>query len=428
MNNSQHTEAGRKRLRTFLRNALLGGLGGLSGALFWTLSHQAAPSSLKKEKTGSTSSRQSAPGKTQSRSAQPGSGAEPHSPTSGGSTPEPPASRKGNPSTNSPILPKPSLPATINQSVDEGNESGTGQASTGISSTGVVQSVESGTVELDRRIKPSQKAPPSAANFQPATAEEEALRKQICPSISPRSSIAQLIARRQNPDMPSMLPRANLSCIQDASLLQRFPGHMFYVLRFPQWPLAMPLSPPLADNNIFVFDSKDIEEHITDSSGLKALFQRQMPAVADEKAAAQALVAWLRLAQELAQDGMYHFSIPQSSIDVKANGNEFVATGKALVDQHGGDTGDITATLVFSAGGKLKSARQSNNLQAGMRPICQSTRLLDLDPLVRRMAEQDLLIMGQRAKPYLEEQRKKVSPELQKAIDRIWQRILKEKR
>ena len=40
------------------------------------------------------------------------------------------------------------------------------------------------------------------------------------------------------------------------------------------------------------------------------------------------------------------------------------------------------------------------------------------------MAEQDLLIMGRAAKPYLDEQRAKASPALQQAIDRIWQRIL----
>ena len=63
-----------------------------------------------------------------------------------------------------------------------------------------------------------------------------------------------------------------------------------------------------------------------------------------------------------------------------------------------------------------------------MRPICQSTKLLDSDPIVRKMAEQDLLIMGKAAKPYLDEQRAKVSPPLRDAIDKIWQQILIEGR
>jgi hypothetical protein len=40
------------------------------------------------------------------------------------------------------------------------------------------------------------------------------------------------------------------------------------------------------------------------------------------------------------------------------------------------------------------------------------------------MAEQDLIIMGPAAKDYLFEQRQNAKPELQRAIDRIWKRIV----
>ena len=69
-----------------------------------------------------------------------------------------------------------------------------------------------------------------------------------------------------------------------------------------------------------------------------------------------------------------------------------------------------------------------SKLKPGPRPICHATKLLDPDPVVRAIVEQDLLIMGRAAKPYLDEQRAKASPELQQAIDRIWQRILNEGR
>jgi hypothetical protein len=42
------------------------------------------------------------------------------------------------------------------------------------------------------------------------------------------------------------------------------------------------------------------------------------------------------------------------------------------------------------------------------------------------MAEQDLLVMGRAAKPYLDEQRAIASPELRDEIDRVWQQILRE--
>jgi hypothetical protein len=44
------------------------------------------------------------------------------------------------------------------------------------------------------------------------------------------------------------------------------------------------------------------------------------------------------------------------------------------------------------------------------------------------MAEQDLLVMGRSAKPYLDQIRASARPQLQQAIDRIWQRILNEGR
>ena len=40
------------------------------------------------------------------------------------------------------------------------------------------------------------------------------------------------------------------------------------------------------------------------------------------------------------------------------------------------------------------------------------------------MAEQDILVMGRAAKPYLDEIRVKAKPKLKQAIDRIWRQIV----
>jgi hypothetical protein len=84
--------------------------------------------------------------------------------------------------------------------------------------------------------------------------------------------------------------------------------------------------------------------------------------------------------------------------------------------------------LIDKNSGAVRDFSYEAKLQAGMRPICQSTKLLDPDPLVRKMAEQDILIMGSSAKEYLDYQRSHVSPELRRAIDRIWERIVREGR
>jgi hypothetical protein len=64
----------------------------------------------------------------------------------------------------------------------------------------------------------------------------------------------------------------------------------------------------------------------------------------------------------------------------------------------------------------------------GQRVGVQATKLLDPDPIVRRMAEQDLLVMGRATKPYLDQVRARVRPKLQLAIDRMWERIVREGR
>jgi hypothetical protein len=92
----------------------------------------------------------------------------------------------------------------------------------------------------------------------------------------------------------------------------------------------------------------------------------------------------------------------------------------------GGNGGQVEATLVFDGAGKLASARQTAKLRQGNRPICQATKLLDADPIVRRMAEKDILVMGRAARDYLVEQQKMASPALKKAIDRVWKRIVDE--
>jgi len=67
-------------------------------------------------------------------------------------------------------------------------------------------------------------------------------------------------------------------------------------------------------------------------------------------------------------------------------------------------------------------------IKRGIRPICQATKLLDPDLIVRGMAEQAILVMGRAAKEYLAEQRESASPELRDAIDRIWHKIVSEDR
>jgi hypothetical protein len=133
------------------------------------------------------------------------------------------------------------------------------------------------------------------------------------------------------------------------------------------------------------------------------------------------LRAWLDLAQIVEQDGYYKFEVLEDSLKVTRVDGGQKASGRVIVT--GGGNGDIVATLTFDATGKLIKLEHTARLKPGPRPRCQATKLLDPDPIVRGMAEDELLYMGHAAKDYLDEQRARATPALQTAIDRIWHRI-----
>jgi hypothetical protein len=180
----------------------------------------------------------------------------------------------------------------------------------------------------------------------------------------------------------------------------------------------------LKSSNVLVVKDGKVEP-ITDLGGLEKFVKANLKPVKDEAGAKAAAYTWVRLSQELHQDGIFKFNIPDKEVTAEKDAKK--AAAKAVVEPKGGDKGEITVTLTFEDG-KLAKAEEKANIQAGIRPICQATKLLDADPLVRKMAEKDILVMGRSCKEYLDEQRAKASPELRKEIDRVWQRILDEGR
>ncbi len=174
-------------------------------------------------------------------------------------------------------------------------------------------------------------------------------------------------------------------------------------------------------SNVFAVAKKtDKTTLIGDAKALKDFFQAHAAPVKNDAAARNALAAWLTLAQEMKQDGFYKFEVLQKEFAAEKNGQREEVRGRAIVTQ--GGKGELGATLVFEDG-KLAKATETGKIMPGPRPICQATKLLDRDPIVRKMAEQDLLFMGLAAREYLMEQRAKARPELREAIDRLWRRI-----
>jgi hypothetical protein len=217
---------------------------------------------------------------------------------------------------------------------------------------------------------------------------------------------------------------APVTAVTDEALTKAFPDSAFFAVIFRQYPVAVVAPEPFKAQNLFVVPKEGKLVHLTDTKGLETFFKDHLKAVKDDDTAKQAAQSWLVLSETFKQDGFYRFSVPKDELKVTEAKGERTATGKFTATQ--GGKGELTATLTFDDKGKLSKASEENGLKPGPRPICQATKLLDPDPIVRRMAEQDILFMGRPCKEYLDEQRAKAPPDLQKAIDRIWKRIVDE--
>ncbi len=210
--------------------------------------------------------------------------------------------------------------------------------------------------------------------------------------------------------------------ITDEYVTRTFPGRTFCAVIFRQWPV--PFYPPddLAYSNVGVI-ARDQISFITSTEDLRSFFGQLGP-VTDPDAAQDAGRTWLRLSEELEQDLFFTFSEP--AVNYSSSQDGALVPGQVLVLN--GGTGEIDLSMPFDRDGNLGDVQETDTVRAGIRPICQATKLLDRDRLVRRMAEQDILVMGRSAKTYLDEQRAKAGPKLRNAIDRIWQRIVDEGR
>jgi hypothetical protein len=217
-----------------------------------------------------------------------------------------------------------------------------------------------------------------------------------------------------------------LQHIPDEPLGRALPRWAFFSVLFRQYPVARLAPPGLKSSNVFAVSADGKVLVLTGAGELEKFFKANLPPAKADDQFKDAARAWLRLSQQFRQDGFYQFQLMDDSTQVAPAGAGKEVRGKVVAMK--GGNGAIEATLTFDADGKLARAAEGGQLKPGPRPICQATKLLDPDQVVRRMAEQDLRIMGRAAKPYLDEQRARASPELRRAIDRLWRQIEQEDR
>lgn len=210
------------------------------------------------------------------------------------------------------------------------------------------------------------------------------------------------------------------SDIESADLAGCFGDLDFFALRFPLYPVGTQPPQSLASRNLFAVGGTVVTQ-IADDDALARFFVAQLRTAQDAKQTAATARCWLTLAQHLHQDGYFRFGEPIVTADERS------AQGTLPVVPERGNKGELAVQLFF-ANGRLERIEPSDRALAGTRPLCQATRLLDPDPVVREIMRRDLLVMGHAAKAYLDEVRGAADPALRRAIDDVWEQIVREGR
>ena len=218
---------------------------------------------------------------------------------------------------------------------------------------------------------------------------------------------------------------AVLRPITDDYVGRTFQNFSFFGAIFRQFPIAIacPQAQDLKCANLFFVKDGQVD-FVSTIPDLEFFFAAQLAPVPSQDAATDAASTWLRFSEELKQDLFYTFSPP----DITYTARDDLTTVRGHAAVSAGGEGQIDILMSLGSAGSFVNIYEKAALRPGVRPVCQATKLLDRDAIVRRMAEQDLLVMGRAAKPYLDQIRAKARPKLQQAIDRIWQRILEEGR
>jgi hypothetical protein len=217
---------------------------------------------------------------------------------------------------------------------------------------------------------------------------------------------------------------ARVQGIEEPYLRDLFPKVQFVAVHFPLWPIPRATPAPLKHQNVFAVTADGKLTHLTDAKGLEKFFRASLGPVDPPKA----VRSWLRLSTEFVQDGFYKFKISDDIKDtsVASSFSNYVGTAEVVPEM--GNKGYLKVAIRFGRGNKITRVEEENKVVRGIRPRCQATLLLHPDPVIRAIAEQDLLVLGQSARTYLEEQRGRAGPELRQAIDRVWRQIVAEGR
>jgi hypothetical protein len=215
---------------------------------------------------------------------------------------------------------------------------------------------------------------------------------------------------------------AQVTWLTDPELSKVFPGETFFAVRFRQFPVAIEPPKNLKPSNVFAVSDVGVQR-IRDLDDVGEFILPKLRGEVSKERAADAIVCAAALVREFVQDGFYKFDLDRKKVklprDEKSRREFDSAEATAVVT--GGGNGQIHVVFHFDKG--TPAFKHKVEVRPGPRPRCQATYLLHPDAVIRRICEEDLLIMGLAAGDYLMRQRAAASPELRREIDRVWRQI-----
>jgi hypothetical protein len=151
--------------------------------------------------------------------------------------------------------------------------------------------------------------------------------------------------------------------IEDENVQKTFPDDRFYSISFATWPVAPRLPKELAYETLVRVRPGGLIEPIRGEAELKSFLAQSLSGIQDEKQAATAGLASLRLTSAVANAASSAFEKPD--VSVVQQGSDIIATARAAASAPA--RGEVEIQLQFGADGKtsLESIKTDDRSRRG---------------------------------------------------------------
>lgn len=192
--------------------------------------------------------------------------------------------------------------------------------------------------------------------------------------IPPHLDEARAAIKKYLNDKGELLP-PEVKWYEDDNVRRAFHAHIFFVVRYPQYPRPQVPAKGLKYANLFAVgfgeENQPQLQLITTPNQLRTFFKqnyRSHSGKVTPEEANDVMLAWLKFSQELVQDGYYRFKNTINQVDYQGARVPQVPTiiSQSLVTA--GGKGLIQATIDFNFRARIERVIETHKIRPGDRP------------------------------------------------------------